>query len=83
MKTSHLTIKGQVVIPKEIRAKYGIVPGTRVGFVEKDGEIVVRALTKAYFESLAGWLTGGGNVLKQLIKDKKREIQDDKKRSLR
>jgi len=83
METSILTSKGQVVIPKKIRKKYGIKAGTRVGFIEKDGEILIRAMTREYFESLAGWLTKGGDLLKELKKEKKRELADDRKRSLR
>lgn len=41
---SRLTEKGQIVIPAEIRAKYGLTPGTQVEFVD-DGQslrLVVR-----------------------------------------
>jgi antitoxin PrlF len=34
-----LTEKGQVVIPAEIRAKYGLTPGTQVEFVDEGGTI--------------------------------------------
>jgi len=37
-----LTEKGQVVIPAEIRRRYGLVPGTRVEFVDVDGSIRLR-----------------------------------------
>jgi AbrB family looped-hinge helix DNA binding protein len=36
-----MTSKGQVTIPKEVRDKLGIVPGSDVGFREEDGKIVL------------------------------------------
>jgi AbrB family looped-hinge helix DNA binding protein len=39
MAASILTEKGQIVIPAEIRAKYGLTPGTQVEFVD-DGETI-------------------------------------------
>jgi antitoxin PrlF len=44
MAAATLTEKGQIVIPAEIRVKYGLTPGTQVEFVD-DGEglrLVVR-----------------------------------------
>lgn len=37
-----VTSKGQVTIPKAIRDKYGLFPGTEVEFVAQDGEVRVR-----------------------------------------
>lgn len=36
-----VTTKGQVTIPKEIRDRMGIGPGSEVEFVEKDADIVL------------------------------------------
>ncbi|MCK6618179.1 MAG: AbrB/MazE/SpoVT family DNA-binding domain-containing protein [Cyclobacteriaceae bacterium] len=82
METSILTSKGQVVIPEKIRKKFGIKPGTRIAFIEKDGEILLRAITRDYFRNLAGWLKGSGDILNELKKEKKREIGYDEKRSV-
>jgi AbrB family looped-hinge helix DNA binding protein len=44
MAAATLTDRGQIVIPAEIRAKYGLTPGTQVEFVD-DGQslrLVVR-----------------------------------------
>lgn len=42
MLSSSVTTKGQVTIPAELRARFGIQPGDRVGFVEEDGHIVLQ-----------------------------------------
>ncbi|MCY7410700.1 MAG: AbrB/MazE/SpoVT family DNA-binding domain-containing protein [Chitinophagales bacterium] len=63
METSIATNKGQVVVPRKLRTKYGIKPGTKVGFIEQDVNLIIKALNKEYFESLAGWLKGDGDLL--------------------
>jgi AbrB family looped-hinge helix DNA binding protein len=37
-----ITSKGQVTIPKEIRDRLGLLPGTEVEFIEENGEARVR-----------------------------------------
>jgi AbrB family looped-hinge helix DNA binding protein len=39
MAATTLTEKGQIVIPAEIRSKYGLTPGTQVEFVDDEGTI--------------------------------------------
>lgn len=73
METSTTTNKGQIVVPKKFRRKYGIAPGTKVGFIEKDGNLIIKALNKEYFESLAGWLKDGPDLIEELMKEKKIE----------
>jgi AbrB family looped-hinge helix DNA binding protein len=73
METSVLTSKWQIVIPKNIRKKYRIKPGTRIGFIEKNGELLIRPLDKEYFRQFAGILSGKGDVLKALMEEKARE----------
>ena len=42
-----LTSKGQVTIPAELRERFGIKPGDRVGFVEEGERIVLQRLEAA------------------------------------
>jgi antitoxin PrlF len=42
MLSSSVTTKGQVTIPAELRTRFGIHPGDRVGFIEEDGRIVLQ-----------------------------------------
>lgn len=44
MAAAKLTQKGQIVIPAEIRARYGLTPGTQVEFVDEGG--VIRLVIK-------------------------------------
>ena len=73
METSRITTKGQIVIPKRIRSNLGITKGSKVGFIEKEGKIILQPLNKSYFEGLAGVVGTKGKMLKSLLQDKKRE----------
>jgi antitoxin PrlF len=46
MKAATLTEKGQIVIPAEIRARYGLGPGTQVEFVDEQGVLRLRVLRR-------------------------------------
>lgn len=43
MKAHAITSRGQVTIPKALREKHGLQPGTPIAFEERDGELVLRA----------------------------------------
>jgi len=73
MEASIVGAKGQVVIPKKIRAMFQIKPGTRVHFAARNGEVVLTPLTPRYFERMAGCLGTGGKALKFLLEEKKKE----------
>ncbi len=50
-----------------------IKPGTRIAFIEKGDEIMIKPLDKNYFEQFVGILNGTGDVLEELKKEKRRE----------
>ena len=54
METSILTSKGQLLIPKRIRNKYGIKSGVKVAFLETAQGVLIKPMDTAYFESFAG-----------------------------
>ena len=56
-----VTSKGQVTIPKDIREKLGVEPGTDVGFREEDGKII---LTN---EDAQAGESSGARLARQLI----------------
>lgn len=70
METS-ITIKGQVVIPAEIRHRLGLKKGTRIHVEERNGEIILRPLNREYFQKLSGILKGGG--LTKALEESRRE----------
>ncbi|MFA7503717.1 MAG: AbrB/MazE/SpoVT family DNA-binding domain-containing protein [Burkholderiaceae bacterium] len=43
---SKITSKGQISVPAAVRKRLDLGPGTRIEWVEKDGEIVVRRASR-------------------------------------
>ena len=72
METSVLTVKGQLLIPKRIRNKYGIKSGVKVIFEETENGVIIRPMNENYFKSFMGILKTTGN-LKEEIKHAKAE----------
>lgn len=77
MTTTIVTSKGQIVIPSKIRRRLNIKRGTKLCIEEKGDELILKAVTPAYFERIAGVLPTKGKLSKMLIeereKDKERE----------
>lgn len=66
------TIKGQIVIPAELRKKYGIKAGTKINVMDENDRIVLQPITREYIHSLRGKFRGKG-LLKALADEKKKE----------
>ncbi len=77
MEIAYVTSKGRLVVPLRLRKKYRIKPGTKVCFIESDGEILFRPVTSHYIRGVCGMLKGKGSatgdLLKERAKEKKRE----------
>ncbi len=54
MDSSVLTTKGQIVIPKSIRARYKLTPGTKVIFKETETGIMLQPVDTSFIKSLRG-----------------------------
>jgi len=50
MKTSQLTIKGQVTLPKEVRERFRLRPGDRVSFEPEPDGIKVRPVRRTILD---------------------------------
>jgi AbrB family looped-hinge helix DNA binding protein len=74
-----VTIKGQIVIPASLRRRLGIKKGTRLFVEERDGEIVLRPLTRAYFERMSGILKGCG-LVKALVASRAEELKREEEK---
>ena len=82
METSVLTVKGQLLIPKRIRNKYGIKSGVKVIFEETENGVVIRPMNENYFKSFMGVLKATGN-LKEEMKQMKAEEKKLEERKLK
>jgi len=80
--TSKVTTKGQIVIPKRIREKYGIFPSTSIRWIEKKEGILMVPDAEDPIISARGMLEGSG-VLKAYLKEKEKEKEMEDKRFVR
>jgi AbrB family looped-hinge helix DNA binding protein len=71
--TGNVTTKGQLVIPARIRRRFGIKAGTRIRFVERDGEIVLQPVTSAAIRGLCGILKSETSVTADLLSERTRD----------
>lgn len=69
---SKVTSKGQIVIPKQIRKKYGIISQTVVHWVEKDDGIMMVPDVEDPIESARGMFKRSG-LLDKLLEAKRVE----------
>ena len=80
MESAYVTSKGQLVIPAKIRRKFGIKPGTKICFVEREHEVIFQPLTKEHIRNLAGMLKSSTSATAELLKERKLDKQrEDKK----
>ncbi len=68
METSVLTPKGQLLIPKRIRTKYGIKSGVKVIFEETENGLMIRPMNEDYFNSFRGIFKPSGNLKEEIRK---------------
>lgn len=73
MTTTIVTSKGQIVIPSKIRRRLNIKRGTKLYIEERGDELILKAVTPAYFEKLAGILQTKGKLSKGLIEERRRD----------
>lgn len=76
--TTVVTTKGQVVIPSKIRRRLNIKKGTKL-YIEERGELIIlKPITEAYFEKLAGILPTKGRLSKALLQDRLEDNEREK-----
>lgn len=69
-----VSVKGQIVIPAEIRAKYAIGPGDTVDVHDGNGKILVFPLPKDTIQAGRGFLKGPTSLTAALLKARIIEI---------
>lgn len=79
MSTSTVSRKGWIVIPKEIRDRYGLAPGDKVQVVDYGGAIAVVPSWKDPVRGARGLLKGGPS-LSQALRDERRRQREREER---
>lgn len=73
MKTSTVSAKGWVVIPAELRRRYGLKKGDKVSFVEYGGMMAVIPVPGDPVKESVGVLKGEGSLCEALLKSRREE----------
>ena len=63
-----VSIKGQIVIPVELREKYAIAPGDTVDVRDGNGKILIFPVFKDAIQASRGFLQGGTSLTTALLK---------------
>lgn len=74
---TYATIKGQIVIPANLRRKYGIKNGTKIIVTDIGDSIVLKPVTEQYLKNLQGSLKGKGG-LKALVEERRKDKEREK-----
>jgi AbrB family looped-hinge helix DNA binding protein len=78
MNTSIVSAKGWVVIPQELRERYGLKKGDKVHFVEYGGVIAVVPVSKNPVGESAGMLKGDTSLVEALLKSRQEDAAKGK-----
>ena len=80
METSVLTVKGQLLIPKRIRNKYGIKSGVKVIFEETENGVILRPMNGDYFKSFKGIMKPTGKLKEEMrqFREEERKLEERK-----
>ena len=78
MNTSTLSEKGWVVIPQELRERYGLKKGDRVHIIDYGGVIAIVPASESPITTAMGMLKGKTSLTKELAKTRRQEAGRDK-----
>ena len=80
METSVLTSKGQLLIPRRLRKKYGIEAGVKVIFEETESGVMIRPVNEQYFKTFRGMLSSTGKLKEEMkaMKAEEKKLEDKK-----
>jgi AbrB family looped-hinge helix DNA binding protein len=73
MNTSTLSGKGWVVIPQELRARYGLKKGDRVRIIDYGGIISIIPTSEAPIKNAKGMLQGKTSLVRALTKSRRED----------
>ncbi len=74
MTTLTISTKGWVVIPTELRLKYGLHPGAQVQMVDYGGVLALVPLLEEPIEQIAGMLKGPSSLTQNLLAEHAQEL---------
>ncbi len=80
MKQSTVSVRGQAVIPQEIRKQLGIKPNTKLAWSTRNGVIIVVPLPEDPVKASFGLLAGRGFTLDDFLEERQKQRELERKR---
>jgi AbrB family looped-hinge helix DNA binding protein len=78
MNTSILSEKGWVVIPRELRERYGLKKGDKVHIVDYGGVMAIVPASKSPNKDSLGMLKGKTSLVQALLKSRRKDAESGK-----
>lgn len=78
MSTSTLSEKGWVVIPQELRQRYGLKKGDKVHVIDYGGVISIIPASETPIKDSQGMLKGKTSLVKKLIESRRQDAERGK-----
>jgi len=83
MSVSHMSDKGQILIPRKLRHKLGFTPGGKVQLVEENGRLIVTPAADDPIAAATGFLTGKFSLTADLQREHREESRRERKAGTR
>lgn len=80
MAIAKVSKKGWVVIPHDIRERYGIRPGDKVHIIDYGGRIAIVPALEDPIHQLLGMFKGGPSLTEALLEDRRREREQEERK---
>ncbi len=75
MQHTKVSVRGQTVVPREIREKFGIKPNSKLSWSAEDGVIIVIPIPEDPMRGLMGVLKGKGPTTENLLAERRRDLK--------
>jgi AbrB family looped-hinge helix DNA binding protein len=79
MAVTQLSTKGQVLIPKQLRRKFGLKPGGKVHLTEEEGRLVLTPVPLDPIATATGFLKGKYSLTADLRREHREEARRERK----
>ncbi len=70
--------KGQILIPKTIRKKYGVKPGSKVQILEEPDGLVIKPAPEDPIATACGFLKGDFSLTEDLTREHRKELENER-----
>ena len=78
MTVVQVSLKGQILIPKSLREKYGVKPGSKVQILEEPGSLIIKPAPEDPIEAACGFLEGDFSLTEDLMNEHRKELENER-----